>query len=48
MIYLIIIIFLFLTILSILCKYIPYYTSTELEKQYIKYKIQYPNVYIIK
>ena len=48
MLYLIIIILIFLFLLSILCRYIPLYASNELEKQYIKYKIQYPHVYVIK
>lgn len=47
MIYLIIIIVIFLSVLSLISKYVPIFTTSRLEKKFIKYKIKYPNVFVI-
>lgn len=47
MIYLIILIVVFLSVLNVLCKYAPVLAASETERKYIKYKIKYPHIFVI-
>lgn len=46
--YVLVIIIVFLIILSVICKYAPILAATKTEQEFIKYKIQYPNIFVIK
>lgn len=48
MLFVVVVIMLFLFVFTKLCEYAPAFAASNIEKQFIRYKIKYPNVFIIQ